>query len=60
LSLALGRQNVVHVAIIDRAAAQRVRHALERWRAFIGQKVGASAASAGKPDASAVDVNEGL
>jgi uncharacterized protein len=36
LSLALGRQNVVHVALIDRAAAARVRHALERWRAFIG------------------------
>ena len=59
LSLALGRQNVVHIAIIDRAAAQRVRHALERWRAFIGQKVVASAASAGTPDATAVDVNEG-
>ena len=59
LSLALGRQNVVHLAIIDRAAAQRVRHALERWRAFIGQKVGASAASADTLDATAVDVNEG-
>jgi uncharacterized protein len=59
LSLALGRQNVVHLAIIDRAAAQRVRHALERWRAFTGQKVGASAASAGTPGASAMDVNEG-
>ena len=59
LSLALGRQNVVHIAIIDRAAAQRVRHALARWRAFIGQRVVASAASADRPDASAVDVNEG-
>ena len=59
LSLALGRQNVVHIAVIDRAAAQRVRHALERWRAFTGQKVVASAASAGKPSATAVDVNEG-
>jgi predicted RNA-binding protein YlxR (DUF448 family) len=36
LSLALGRQNVVHVALIDRAAAARVSHALARWRAFIG------------------------
>ena len=36
LSLALGRENVVHVAIIDRAAAARVSHALGRWRAFIG------------------------
>jgi predicted RNA-binding protein YlxR (DUF448 family) len=36
LSLALGRQNVVHVALIDRAAAARVSRALARWRAFIG------------------------
>ena len=55
LSLALGRQNVVHVALTDRAAAARVRHALERWRAFIGSEAGLSAAPAGTPDASAVD-----
>jgi hypothetical protein len=59
LSLALGRQNVVHIALTDRAAAARVRHALERWRAFIGSEAGLSAASAGSPDAPAVDVNEG-
>jgi hypothetical protein len=34
LSLALGRENVVHVALTDRAAASRVSHALARWRAF--------------------------
>jgi len=55
LSLALGRQNVVHVALIDRGAAARVRHALDRWRAFIGPDSGLSAAPAGSPDASAVD-----
>jgi predicted RNA-binding protein YlxR (DUF448 family) len=60
LSLALGRQNVVHIAIIDRAAAGRVRHALDRWRAFIGKNDGLSAAAAGTPDASAMDVSEGL
>ena len=59
LSLALGRQNVVHIALIDRAAAARVLHALERWRAFIGLNAGLSAATAGPPDAAAVDVNEG-
>jgi predicted RNA-binding protein YlxR (DUF448 family) len=59
LSLALGRQNVVHIALIDRAAAARVRHALDRWRAFIGPNAGLSAATAGAPDAAAVDVNEG-
>jgi hypothetical protein len=36
LSLALGRENVVHVALTDPAAAARVRHAIERWRAFTG------------------------
>ena len=55
LSLALGRQNVVHVALIDRAAATRVRHALDRWRAFIGPNEGLSAGSADAPGMSAVD-----
>ena len=59
LSLALGRQNVVHIALIDRAAAARVRHALGRWRAFIGSEAGLSAASAGTPEASAENVSEG-
>jgi len=51
LSMALGRENVVHVAIVDRAAAARVLHATERWRAFIGPDVGLSAASADTPGA---------
>ncbi|MFN3946228.1 MAG: DUF448 domain-containing protein [Allosphingosinicella sp.] len=59
LSLALGRQNVVHAAIIDRAAAQRVRLALGRWAAFIGRDAGLSAATADAAAVSAVDVNEG-
>jgi uncharacterized protein len=40
LSLALGRENVVHVALTDRAAASRVSLALARWRAFTGPKRG--------------------
>jgi len=60
LSLALGRENVVHVAIIDRAAAARVNHALGRWRAFIGREDGLSAATADLPGASAAIVNEGF
>jgi predicted RNA-binding protein YlxR (DUF448 family) len=59
LSLALGRENVVHAAIIDRAAAARVTRALDRWRAFIGREDGLSAATAGTPDAAAVDLSEG-
>jgi hypothetical protein len=40
LSLALGRENVVHVALTDRAATARVLHALARWRAFTGPERG--------------------
>ncbi|MGE3397374.1 MAG: DUF448 domain-containing protein [Sphingomonas sp.] len=54
LSMALGRENVVHVALVDRAAAARVLHAIERWRAFIGPDVGLSAASAETPGAASL------
>jgi len=37
LSMALGRENVVHIALIAPAAAGRVAHALSRWRGFIGR-----------------------
>ncbi|MFC3712724.1 DUF448 domain-containing protein [Sphingoaurantiacus capsulatus] len=36
LSVALGRENVVHAALCDRAAATRVAAAVSRWRAFCG------------------------
>ena len=36
LSMALGRENVVHAALTDPAAASRVRRALARWLAFTG------------------------
>jgi len=58
LSLALGRENVVHVAIIERAAAARVNDALGRWRAFIGRDAELEAAS-GAPNASALNASEG-
>ena len=37
LSMALGRENVVHIALIAPAAAARVAHALDRWRGFMGR-----------------------
>jgi predicted RNA-binding protein YlxR (DUF448 family) len=46
LSLALGRQNVVHAALLDRAAATRVRDLIDRWAAFIGRDQALEAASA--------------
>jgi len=36
LSVALGRENVVHAGLTDAQAAKRVREALDRWLHFIG------------------------
>jgi uncharacterized protein len=38
LSQALGRENVVHIAVVDQAAAARVSAAIDRWHGFIGSK----------------------
>ncbi len=56
LSVALGRENVVHIALIDRAAAARVGHALHRWRGFIGPNGGGqpSETIAGMPAADGI------
>jgi predicted RNA-binding protein YlxR (DUF448 family) len=54
LSMALGRENVVHVALTDPAAASRVSRALARWRAFTdpkrGPEGGESASGLGSAD----------
>jgi predicted RNA-binding protein YlxR (DUF448 family) len=54
LSMALGRENVVHVALTDPAAASRVSNALARWRAFTdpvaGLEGGETALSSGSAD----------
>lgn len=65
LSLALGRENVVHLGVTDRAAAGRVGEALDRWRHFIGPQdfptpcgtapQGASALPDGTPEQAVVD-----
>jgi uncharacterized protein len=41
LSKALGRENVVHIGVTDRAAAARVSSMLDRWHYFIGRGTGA-------------------
>ena len=53
LSMALGRENVVHIALTDRAAAARVLHALSRWRAFIDPRAGLEDGSAASGQGSA-------
>lgn len=60
LSLALGRQNVVHVALIDRAAAARVSHALDRWRAFIEVEGQLNPCGSDAAAQSALSENKGL
>jgi predicted RNA-binding protein YlxR (DUF448 family) len=57
LSMALGRENVVHVALTDPAAASRVRHALARWRAFTGPDRGLEG---GEPASGPVSAEEDL
>lgn len=39
LSLALGRENVVHFGLTDQAAAKRLGEALDRWLRFIGPDI---------------------
>ncbi len=38
LSVALGRENVVHIGLTDARAAKRVGEAIARWLHFIGQR----------------------
>ncbi|MFC3099969.1 DUF448 domain-containing protein [Altererythrobacter lauratis] len=63
LSVALGRDNVVHLALVDHAAAQRVSVPLGRFATFIGAYSGTADSGAGnagdQPDiAQDVDDNE--
>jgi predicted RNA-binding protein YlxR (DUF448 family) len=69
LSLALGRENVVHAGVIDAKAAKRVSEALDRWLHFIGPdpaprpcETGSQGASAFPPGGSQNTTNstEGL
>jgi len=60
LSMALGRENVVHVALTDPAAARRVSHAIARWLAFIDPDAGLEGGSAAAGPGSADEHNEGI
>jgi predicted RNA-binding protein YlxR (DUF448 family) len=64
LSMALGRENVVHIALTDAGAARRVTLAIDRWQAFIDPDAGLerapnSADGAARPGAANEIVNEG-
>ena len=59
LSMALGRENVVHVALTDAAAARRVLHAINRWLAFIDPDAGLDGGDTAGPSAADEFVDEG-
>jgi predicted RNA-binding protein YlxR (DUF448 family) len=59
LSMALGRENVVHIALTDGAAARRVTHAIDRWRAFIDPDAGLDGGRAAGPSTADAVVDEG-
>ena len=60
LSMALGRENVVHIALTEAGAARRVLHAINRWQAFIDPDAGLDGGDAAAgPSASDVIVDEG-
>lgn len=59
LSLALGRENVVHIAVTDPAAAVRVRDALDRWRHFIGPDLTTEPCETASQGASALPATTG-
>lgn len=59
LSMALGRENVVHVALTDPAAAARVFRAISRWRAFLEPDAGLEGGDAAPGPGSAAAFDEG-
>ena len=61
LGAALGRENVVHIGITDKAAAARVVGLLLRWHSFIGREMAEQSCAADAQGSSATHIeNEGL
>jgi predicted RNA-binding protein YlxR (DUF448 family) len=58
LSMALGRENVVHIALTDPAAASRVQHVLRRWRAFTDPDCGPEGGEPASRDGSAEEMTK--
>lgn len=59
LSLALGRENVVHAGLTDAQAARRVSDALSRWLYFIGPDLAREPCASAAQGASAPDTMAG-
>ena len=54
LSMALGRENVVHIGITDPGAAGRLRTALDRWLHYIGSELVSAACETASQGATAL------
>lgn len=55
LSVALGRENVVHIGVTDPGAGRRLRDALDRWLHFIGPEYETAPCEMASQGASAFD-----
>jgi hypothetical protein len=60
LSVALGRENVVHIGITDPGAARRLGEALDRWRHFIGPEQESAPCETASQGASAFELSGDL
>ncbi len=60
LSMALGRENVVHVALTDPAAARRVSNAIQRWLTFIDPDAGLQGGATDRGSGTIDDDDEGM
>lgn len=60
LSVALGRENVVHIGVVDAAAARRIGAAIDRWHGFIDFSANDLSAGAGLCETSAQALVRGI
>lgn len=60
LSVALGRENVVHIGVTDPGAARRLSEALDRWLYFIGPEQESVPCETASQGASASDISGDL
>lgn len=58
LSMAMGRDNVVHIAVTDQRAAGRLRAALGRWQSYLGCANGAPSRAETLRDAGGVSADQ--
>lgn len=58
LSAAIGRENIVHIALTDKAAAARVMMLINRWHGFIGHETATWPCANTRQGSSALNIEE--